>query len=141
MDLSRRELALLFPALADAAGQGQPGGNLDSNVYHPDQRMDLAGKEKKGGRIFYGTDHSGFGLEMHQTELAPGVESHPPHKHVHEEIMVVLEGQLQTWVEGKTQLAERGAVVYFGSNQAHNVRNGGQVPVRYYVLELRGHAA
>jgi len=141
MDLSRRELALLFPALVGAAAQDQPPGHLDSHVYLPDQNMDLAGKEKKGNRIFFGTDHSGFALEMHQTELGPGVESHAPHKHVHEEMMVVLDGQLQTWVEGKTQLAERGAIVYFGSNQMHNVRNTGSVPVRYYVLELRGHAA
>src|SRR5579863_480681 len=141
MNLSRRELALLVPALGVVMGQEQQPGALDSHVYHPDQNTDLAGKEKKGGRIFFGTDHSGFALEMHQTELGPGVASHPPHKHVHEEIMVVLEGELQTYVEGKTQVAERGAVVYFGSNQLHNVRNAGQVPVRYYVLELRGHAA
>jgi quercetin dioxygenase-like cupin family protein len=141
MDVSRRELAFLFPALAMAAGQEQPPGHLGSHVYHPDQSLDLAGKEKKGGRIFYGIDHSGFALEMHQTELAPGVESHPPHKHVHEEIMVVLDGKLQTNVEGKTEIAERGSVVYFGSNQMHNVRNAGQVPVRYYVLELRGREA
>ncbi len=141
MDLSRRELALFFSVLAAAAGQEQPPERLGSHVYEPDQSMNLAGKEKKSSRVFFGTDHSGFALEMHQTELGPGVESHPPHKHVHEEIMVVLEGQLQTWVEGKTQLAERGAIVYFGSNQKHNVRNAGQVPVRYYVLELRGQAA
>ena len=132
---------MLFPALAMAAGKEQQPGHLDSRIYHPHQSMDLAGKEKKGSRIFFGTDHSGFALEMHETELGPGVESHPPHKHVHEEIMVVLEGQLQTNVEGKTEVAERGAVVYFGSNQSHNVRNAGRVPVRYYVLELRGHEA
>ena len=136
----------MFPALAAslAAAQEQPQrqlAHLDSHVYEPDQSLDLAGKPKKGSRIFYGTDHSGFALEMHQTELGPGVESHPPHKHVHEELMVVMDGQLQTWVEGKTQLAARGAVVYFGSNQMHNVRNTGQVPVRYYVLELHGHGA
>lgn len=140
MLLSRRELALLFPTLtAVAEGQEQPPANLDTHVYHPDQNTDLAGKPKKGERIFFGSEHSGFALEMHQTELGPGVESHPPHKHRHAEIMVVLEGQLQTWVEGKTQLAERGAVVYIGSDQAHKVQNAGQVPVRYYVLELRGH--
>lgn len=141
MNLSRRDLALLFPLLATAAaaGEEQPS-HLDSHVYVPDQNLDLAGKEKKSSRIFFGADHSAFVLEMHQTELAPGIESHPPHKHVHEEIMIVLDGQLQTWVEGKTQLAERGSIAYFGSNQMHNVRNAGQLPVRYYVLELRGKA-
>ena len=112
-----------------------------TNIYHPDQSSELAGKPKKGGRIFFGTDHSGFQLEMHETVLGPAVESHPPHKHVHEEIMVVLEGTLETFVEGKTANAETGAVIYFGSNQLHKVRNAGQIGSRYYGLELRGQAS
>jgi quercetin dioxygenase-like cupin family protein len=141
MDLSRRELHLLLPLLA-AQGQGQDHPvRLDSKIYHPDQSTDLHGQPKKGGRIFFGTDQSGFALEMHQTVLAPGVQSHPPHKHVHEEIMIVLDGTLETYIEGKTETAEKGAIIYFGSNQMHRARNAGQVPARYYVLELRGHTA
>jgi len=141
MDLSRRELHFLLPLLA-AQGQAQDHPvSLDSKIYHPDQSTDLHGQAKKGGRIFFGIDHSSFALEMHQTVLGPGVESHPPHKHVHEEIMVVLEGTLETHVEGKTETAEKGAIIYYGSNQLHQVRNTGQVPARYYVLELRGHSA
>jgi quercetin dioxygenase-like cupin family protein len=141
MDLSRRELHFLLPLLA-AQGQAQDHPvSLDSKIYHPDQSTDLHGQPKKGGRIFFGTEHSGFALEMHQTVLGPGVASHPAHKHVHEEIMVVLDGTLETYVEGKTETAEKGAIIYYGSNQLHRVRNAGQVPARYYVLELRGHSA
>ncbi len=141
MELSRRELSLLIPLLAANAGQQQQPESLNTKIYHPDQSTNLAGKEKKGSRIFFGMDHSGFQLEMHETVLGPGVAAHPPHKHVHEEIIIVLEGALETHVEGKTDLAETGAVIYFGSNQMHNSRNPGQVPNRYYVLELRGHPA
>lgn len=139
MDLSRRELHLLLPLLA-AQGQAQDHPvSLDSKIYHPDQSIDLHSQPKKGGRIFFGAEHSGFALEMHQTVLGPGVESHAAHKHVHEEIMIVLDGTLETYVEGKTDTAEKGAIIYYGSNQMHHVRNPGQVPARYYVLELRGH--
>src|SRR3954453_21553565 len=113
MDLSRRELHLLLPLLA---AQGQAQDNpvpLESKVYHPDQRTDLHGQPKKGGRIFFGTEHSGFALEMHQTVLGPAVASHEPHKHVHEEIMILLEGTLETYVEGKTEIAEKGAIIYY----------------------------
>lgn len=144
VDLSRRDLRFVLPLLAAGAGSGEtpekPAG-LTSTVYHPDQSSELAGKPRKGGRIFYGVDHSGFQLEMHETVLGPGVESHPPHQHVHEEVMVVLEGTLQTYVDGRTDVAPTGSVVYMGSNQMHKVSNVGQVPVRYYVLELRGRAS
>jgi len=78
---------------------------------------------------------------MHQTVLGPGVASHEPHKHVHEEIMIVLDGTLETYVEGKTDIAEKGAIIYYGSNQMHRARNAGTVPARYYVIELRGHTS
>ena len=140
MDLSRRELQFLLPLLAAQANAEDHPVRLDSKIYRPDQSTDLHGQPKKGGRIFYGTDHSGFGLEMHQTVLGPGVASHEPHQHVHEEIMIVLEGTLETYVEGKTDIAEKGAIIYYGSNQMHRARNAGTIPARYYVLELRGHS-
>jgi quercetin dioxygenase-like cupin family protein len=141
MEVSRRQLTFLLPVLAVAGQQQQQPVALQSHIYHPDQSTELDGKQKKGSRIFFGKDHSGFALEMHETVLGPGIESHPPHKHVHEEIMVILEGKLETNVEGKKEIADRGDIVYFGSNELHNVRNGGETTVRYYVLELRGREA
>jgi len=141
MDLSRRELQFLLPLLAAQAKVEDHPVRLDSKIYRPDQSTDLHGQPKKGGRIFFGTEHSGFALEMHQTVLGPGVASHEPHKHVHEEIMIVLDGTLETYVEGKTEIAEKGAIIYYGSNQMHRARNAGSVPARYYVLELRGHSS
>jgi quercetin dioxygenase-like cupin family protein len=137
MSVSRRELTLLLPFLAIAEAQDAP--TLGSHIYHPDQSIDLDGKEKKGGRIFYGKDHSGYRFEMHETVLAPGVAAHPPHKHVHEEIITMLEGTVEVNVEGRKQAAEKGSIIYYGSNQMHNLRNVGETPARYYVLELRGH--
>jgi quercetin dioxygenase-like cupin family protein len=138
MSLSRRELPFLLPLIAlQADAQDHPAG-LASGTYHPDGSTDLHGQPKKSGRIFFGREHSGFALEMHQTVLGPGVASHEPHKHIHEEIMIVLEGSLETFVEGITDTVEKGAIIYYGSNQMHRVRNAGTIPARYYVLELRG---
>jgi quercetin dioxygenase-like cupin family protein len=55
--------------------------------------------------------------------------------------VIVVEGTAETFVEGKTEVAETGSVIYFGSNQMHSVRNVGTTPCRYYVLELRGSEA
>jgi quercetin dioxygenase-like cupin family protein len=142
MNLSRRELSLLLPALAAAKpAPDKQVTELTSKVYHSSQIPYTGDEKKKGRRFFYGADHSGFNLEMHETVLGPGIETHPPHKHVHDEIMIVVEGTLETNVEGKKEVAETGSVVYFGSNQMHNARNAGTIPCRYYVVELRGNGA
>ena len=52
--------------------------------------------------------------------------------------MTVLEGTVEAYFGGRTELAPAGSVIYFESNQMHNVRNAGKVPCRYYVVELRG---
>jgi (S)-ureidoglycine aminohydrolase len=140
MNLSRRQMAALLPALA-AAQQTPAQTLLPSKVYHNDQIPYKGDPKKKGRRFFYGHNRSGFNLEMHETILGPGMESHPPHKHVHEEIMIVLEGTAEATIEGRTETAEAGSVIYFASNETHNSRNVGTMNCRYYVLELRGDAA
>jgi XRE family transcriptional regulator, regulator of sulfur utilization len=140
MSISRRELAALLPVLA-AAQQAPPRTLLPSKVYHSAQIPYTGDQKKKGRRFFYGVNHSDFNLEMHETILGPGIETHAPHKHVHEEIVIVLEGTMEAFIEGKTETAEAGSVVYFASNQLHSSRNAGTTPCRYYVLELRGDAA
>jgi quercetin dioxygenase-like cupin family protein len=139
MSLSRRQLSLLLPALAARAGAQQaPSTTLSSKVYHS-ARIPYVGDDKKKGRqFFHGPNHSGFNLEMHETILGAGVQTHAPHKHEHEEIVIVHSGTVETLFEGKTDVAEAGSVIYIGSNQMHSVRNAGTSPCVYYVIELRG---
>jgi XRE family transcriptional regulator, regulator of sulfur utilization len=136
MKLSRRDLAILFPALS--ASQTAPAATLPSKIYHSGQ-IDYQGDQKKKGRAFFrGPNHSGFQFEMHETVLGGGIQTHAPHRHEHEEIIILVEGSVETYIEGKTELTEAGSVLYFGSNQMHSVRNAGTAPCRYYVIELRG---
>jgi quercetin dioxygenase-like cupin family protein len=141
MQLSRRDLAALLPALAAANAAAQQLPVLPSKVYHS-AKLPYDGDEKKKGRQFLdGTEHAGFHLEMHETVLGVGVQTHDPHKHVHDEIVILVEGTAETLIEGKTDTAEAGSVIYFASNQMHSVRNAGAAPCRYYVIELRGREA
>jgi len=136
MKISRRELGLLVPALA--AAQQKTTGTLPSKVYRSDEIPSEGDQKKKGRRFFFGPEHSGFNLEMHETILGPGTETHAPHKHVHEEIVIVFEGTVEAYIDGQTETAPAGSVIYFASNQMHSARNGGATPCRYYVVELRG---
>jgi quercetin dioxygenase-like cupin family protein len=153
MTVSRRDLAGLLPALiaaaavrpaeaqtpaGPAAAAGAARTTLDTKNYHHRQIAYTGNDTKKGRRFFMGATHGGFNLEAHETILGPGVETHAPHRHVHEEIIIVVEGTVETYVEGRTDTVEAGSVIFYGSNQMHNARNVGKVPARYYVIELRG---
>src|SRR5687768_11622481 len=103
MDISRRDLKFLLPVLAAASApaQQQPAARtlLPSNVYkHEAIPYRSENDRKKGRRFFAGANRSGFGLEMHETILAPGVETHAPHKHLHEEIVIVIEGTVEALI-------------------------------------------
>jgi quercetin dioxygenase-like cupin family protein len=141
LTFSRRDLSVLLPTLLASGAKGQSTSSLPSKVY-PHGAIAYSGNEqKKGRRFFFGNNRSGFRLEMHETILGAGIETHPPHRHLHEEIVIVTEGTVEATIDDRTEVAQAGSVIYFGSNQMHNARNIGTTPSRYYVIELRGDEA
>jgi uncharacterized cupin superfamily protein len=139
MKLSRRDLSLFLPALAARAfAQQTPVDTMTSKTYPSDKIPYTGDENKKGRRFFLAATHTGFQVESHETILGPGLETHPPHQHVHEEIMIVVEGTVEANMDGVKQIVPAGSVVVFGSNQMHNARNAGTTPSRYYIVELRG---
>ena len=144
--ISRRDLGILVPVLAAAAAarpvsaqqSATPRAKLDTRNYHHAQVPYTGDDQKKGRRFFMGETHGGFNVETHETILGVGVETHAPHQHLHEEIIIVVEGTVETYNEGRTEVVEAGSVIVYGSNQMHSARNVGTVPARYYVIELRG---
>jgi len=152
MNVTRRDLSLVLPLLAPAMlasvaeAQQQPPAApkpnvLPSKLYHTEQIPYTGDDKKRGRRIFLGTTHTGFNLEMHETVLAAGEISHPPHQHVHEEIILLVEGTIEASVNGNIDRATAGSVSFFASNDLHNFKNIGPGHCRYYVLELRADAA
>ena len=139
MTLSRRDVVMLLPALAATqAAAGQQETTLPGKVYHSAQIPYNGDEKKKARRFFFGPENSGFNLEMHETVLGPGTETHPPHTHEHEEIIVLVEGTVDVSVDGRVERVEAGSVIYYEASRPHSLRNAGTVPCRYYVVELRG---
>jgi quercetin dioxygenase-like cupin family protein len=133
---------LLLPALAAADTAGaETAARLPGRIYHSQQIPYTGDGQKKGRRFFLGAEHSGFNLEAHETALGPGVETHAPHSHEHEEIIIVVEGTVEVSVDGRKETAESGSVIYYEPNRPHSLRNAGTTPCRYYVIELRGQSA
>ncbi len=73
-------------------------------------------------------------LEMHVTTLNPGMESHPPHRHVNEELIILREGECETLSDGKWVKVGPGSVVFNASNSLHGFRNVGTTPATYHVI-------
>jgi quercetin dioxygenase-like cupin family protein len=73
-------------------------------------------------------------LEMHVTTLNPGLEAHPPHRHVNEELIILREGRCETLSDGKWIKVGPGSVVFNASNSLHGFRNIGATPATYHVI-------
>jgi quercetin dioxygenase-like cupin family protein len=77
-------------------------------------------------------------LEIHISTLKPGQSPHAPHKHEHEELLIVKEGTLETFQNGATRRVGPGGIIFQASNEMHNVTNVGQTPAVYYVIGWTG---
>ena len=99
MNYSRRDLALLIPALAAAQ---QPPKGLPSRVFKYDDLPVRVNGENKSRAVMKGETHSAFQIELHMTELGPGQAPHGPHKHVHEELLMLKDGSLDVTISGQT---------------------------------------
>lgn len=75
-------------------------------------------------------------MDMHITELAPGLAPHPPHHHPHEEMIMIHEGTLEVTIAGRSTKLGPGSVAYVASNEEHGWHNVGTARARYFVLAL-----
>lgn len=73
-------------------------------------------------------------LELHVTTLPAGATSHAPHKHPNEELVIVKEGTVEVLVDGQLKRVGPGSVVFNASNQMHSLRNIGEGPATYHVI-------
>jgi quercetin dioxygenase-like cupin family protein len=83
-----------------------------------------------------GETHAGLPLEMHETELPAGLAPHAPHRHIHEEILFVRDGQVEITIAGRKTMLGPGSAAYIASNDEHGWRNAGATPAFYFVLAV-----
>lgn len=75
-------------------------------------------------------------LEMHVTTLAPGASPHPPHRHAHEELMIVQSGRLDALQGDVVHRADAGSVIFEASNELHGLHNPGPDSATYVVIRI-----
>jgi quercetin dioxygenase-like cupin family protein len=135
MNYSRRELSWLLPALMAAKATAQ-GSALPSKTYSFDQLPVHPSGPNQTRPILDGEIHTGFRIELHETELAPGEAPHPPHHHVHEEMLLLREGTMEVTIAGRSATLQPGSVAYVASNEEHGWHNAGTTRAHYFVLAL-----
>ena len=76
-------------------------------------------------------------LEMHITTLKPGEASHAPHQHPNEELLIIREGNVEALVSGELKRIGPGSIIFQASNQLHNIKNIGDTPATYHVINWK----
>ena len=74
-------------------------------------------------------------LEIHVTTLPPGQASHAPHTHPEEEVIIIKEGLVEVFQAGETRRVGPGAVLFMASQEPHAVKNVGDTPATYHVMQ------
>jgi quercetin dioxygenase-like cupin family protein len=131
---SRRDMRFLLPALASTAAIAQQQKILPAAVFKYEDLPVRVNGQNKGRSVMNGETHTGFPIELHLTELGPGQEPHPPHKHVHEEMLLLERGTLDVTIDGHTTRLTPGSVAYVASNRQHGWKNPGDSPTEYFVI-------
>src|SRR5690348_15614121 len=112
----------LIPAFLAAQSSG-PGAPLGSTVF---KWEDFKAKPTGNGERRDVTDRPTATfeiLESHITTLLPGKMSHPPHQHAREEFIILRDGTLDVNINGAITRAGPGSLLFFASNDFHNVTN------------------
>jgi quercetin dioxygenase-like cupin family protein len=78
-------------------------------------------------------------LEMHETTVPAGGAPHAPHRHIHEELLVIRTGTMEVLQGTTTRVAGPGAIVFMASNEWHGLKNPGTTPATYLVIRIDPH--
>ena len=136
MNATRRSLLQAIPVLAASSAFAWDGPALSSFVKPYSELPVKQSGENESRPILDGVTHSGEHLEVHETILAPGSEPHPPHRHEHEELFLMMKGTLGVTIEGKTTVIEAGSAAFVRSNEWHGVINPAHEQAQYFVVAI-----
>ena len=152
MNVSRRDLSLLIPSLVALSASGLDAQQntappaADNSVeklpvmrtqqFKYDELPVTTNGQNRQRRMFTAKTHTGFKIESHQSDIAPGEVNHPPHQHLREEMMLIREGLMELMIAGKPYRLGPGDVGVIGSNELHNAKNVGTGRATYFIVNI-----
>jgi (S)-ureidoglycine aminohydrolase len=136
MDATRRSLLQAIPMLAASSAFAANSATLSSFVKPYDELPVTQNGKNEAREILDGVLHDGKPLEIHYTTLGAASQPHPPHRHVNEELFVLMKGTLEVTISGKTTTIGPGSVAFAYSNDLHGVYNPGPEKAQYLVVSI-----
>jgi mannose-6-phosphate isomerase-like protein (cupin superfamily) len=157
MKYSRRQLGMLLPALAAATASAQTKGQekgaaapaagapapgveqlpvMKTQAFLYKDIPDTINGKNKSKRMFTAKTHTGFKIESHMSDIAPGEVNHAPHQHLREEMMFIRTGTMELTIAGKPYRLGPGDVGVIGSNEMHNAKNVGTTRAEYFICNI-----
>lgn len=76
-------------------------------------------------------------FEMHTTALNAGLDSHAPHTHIEEEVILILRGNVTMHIGNNFYKAGPGDVVFLSSGVSHALMNTGKEQCEYFAFQWR----
>ena len=76
-------------------------------------------------------------FEMHTTALNSDSISHAPHTHVQEEVILILRGNVEMFIDGKYYKGSEGDIFFLSSGILHNLKNVGKDQCEYFAFQWR----
>ncbi len=77
-------------------------------------------------------------IGVHESQQPAGMAPNAAHTIQHTEVMVVVEGTLEFTHDGKSEKVGPGGVIFVATGTLHSVRNVGDGPARYCVVQIGG---
>jgi mannose-6-phosphate isomerase-like protein (cupin superfamily) len=141
MFMTRRDLCLMLPAaLLPAALSPESMAAEDSalpSAMYPFEKLPMHVSNGAEIRpVLKGQLATGESLEVHETILPPGGAPHPAHHHVHSEMWLIREGNVEITVNGTSYRLGPGSVGFVHSNDEHGITNVGTTPAKYFVVAV-----
>jgi quercetin dioxygenase-like cupin family protein len=141
-------LACAAAILACAAAATAQEGNLEPAPANPltksrvfaydDMTAKTAANGAVGRSVFSGTLATGEAVGVHESLQPAGTAPNPAHRIHHSEVIVVEEGTLEFDHDGKTERANVGSIIYVAYGTLHQVKNVGDGPAKYVVIQIGG---
>jgi quercetin dioxygenase-like cupin family protein len=141
--MNRRDVLAGLAALAAmgaATADAQATNGLDTSKVFRFSEMQQKPSANGGWSraVVKGSLATGEFVEVHETMLPAGQMPHPPHKHPNSEFILLREGEVQYWPDGKPDpnIVHPGDVIFTASNQLHGMKNVSNKQALYYVVSV-----
>jgi quercetin dioxygenase-like cupin family protein len=139
MRLTLPVLVLPFACVAAIAQSTETNPLATARVFAYDEMAARTAPNGSVGRsVFNGTLATGESIAVHETMQPAGTPPNPAHRIQHSEVIVVQEGTLEFQHDGKTERADAGSIIYVALGTLHAVKNIGDGPAKYVVIQIGG---